>query len=182
MEPKLVSDDPAELQEYFALVTTVSEFDQRLLTVKSWGVTLSLVALGFGFQYRSYGMFLVAAASSLAFWTLEGVMKRHQMRYYPRMREIEVNRCTRASAEERRVSAPRIDWSWAQAKAVFRGRLKQPSAPEFYPRTKSYPFAWLMPHVALPHVITLFIGVALFAMGLCGHLAGFSLGAPVVGK
>ena len=85
-------NDEAELQEYFALVKSVSDFDQRLLTVKSWGVTLSLAALGFGFQYRSYGMFIVAAASSLAFWSLEGEMKRHQMRHYPRMREIEVNR------------------------------------------------------------------------------------------
>lgn len=173
-----MSDDP-ELQEYFALVSTVSEFDQRLLTVKSWGVTLSLVALGLGFQYRSYGMFLVAAASSLAFWTLEGVMKRHQMRYYPRMREIEVNRYAGASGEDRRVSAPRIDWSWAQAREMFRGTLKQPSAPELYHRTRAYAYAWLMPHVALPHVITLFIGVALFAVGLTGHLAWFNLGAPV---
>ena len=68
--------DDAELQEYFALVNVVSEFDQRVLTVKSWGVTLSLAALGLGFHYGSYGMFLVAAASSLAFWSLEGVMKR----------------------------------------------------------------------------------------------------------
>ena len=102
-----MADDP-ELQEYFVLIRNVSEFDQRLLTVKSWGVTLSLAALGFGFQFGSYGMFLVAAASSLAFWSLEGVMKRHQMRYYPRMREIEVNRYISLPEPARRFSSPRI--------------------------------------------------------------------------
>jgi hypothetical protein len=45
-----MSTDP-DLEEYFSLVKSVSDFDQRLLTVKSWGVTLSLAALGFGFQY-----------------------------------------------------------------------------------------------------------------------------------
>ena len=49
-----MSDD-AELQEYFSLVKSVANFDQRLLTVKSWGVTLSLVALGLGFQYQMSG-------------------------------------------------------------------------------------------------------------------------------
>lgn len=86
-----MSDD-FEQQEYFALVKVVSDFDQRLLTIKSWGVTLSLVALGLGFQYSAYGFFLVAAASSLAFWIIEGAVKRHQMRHDPRMREIEINR------------------------------------------------------------------------------------------
>ena len=46
-----MSTDP-DLEEYFTLVKSVSEFDQRL-----------------------YGLFLVAAASSLAFWSLEGTMK-----------------------------------------------------------------------------------------------------------
>src|SRR5262249_61284254 len=100
--------DDTELQEYFVLEKAISEFDQRLLTVKGWGVTLSLAALGFGIQYRSYGLFLVAAASSVAFWTLEGTIKRHQMRHYFRMLQIEVNSHTH------RLLAPRIHWSWMQ--------------------------------------------------------------------
>ncbi len=35
-----------ELQEYFAVEKAVSDFDLRLLTIKGWGVTLSLAALG----------------------------------------------------------------------------------------------------------------------------------------
>ncbi len=59
---------------------SVADFDQRLLTVKGWGVTLSLPALGLGFRYRVYGFFLIAAAGSLAFWVIEHAAMRHQMR------------------------------------------------------------------------------------------------------
>jgi hypothetical protein len=170
-------NDDTELQEYFALVKSVSDFDQQLLTVKGWGVTLSLAGLALGFQYRSYGMFLVAAASSLAFWSLEGAMKRHQMRYYPRMRQIEVNRYDRASDQDRHVSAPRIDWSWAQASKLLRGTLTEPDpAPKPSGPSNSYALAWLLPHVMLPHVITFLIGTLLFLLGHCGYLSGFALG------
>jgi len=56
--------DAFERDEYLSLTRTLAEADQRLLTVKGWGVTLSLVALGLAFQYRAYGLFLVAAISS----------------------------------------------------------------------------------------------------------------------
>jgi hypothetical protein len=139
---------------------------------------LSLSALGFGFQYRSYGLFLVAAASSLAFWSLEGTIKRHQMRHYPRMREIEVNRYIRAEDKERAFSAPRIDWSWTRADRFYRGLLEDPSSPPgLSTPSKSYARAWLLLHVAMPHVITLLLGVLLFGLGYFGELLGFELGA-----
>lgn len=171
-------NDDIELQEYFVLVKSVSEFDQRILTVKGWGVTLSLAALGFGFQYRSYGLFLVAAASSVAFWTLEGAMKQHQMRHYPRLREIEVNRFKSASPESQPRSAPRSDWSWATARDLFHGKTTGGNeGPVLRGRSVAYDLVWLLPHVALPHVITFGLGLALFGLGYCGWLAGFTLGA-----
>src|SRR5271155_3758715 len=75
--------------EYAQLVDIVSAFDQRLLTIKGWGVTLSLASLGLGFQQNHYGLFLVAAVSGLAFWLVQATTKMHQMRYYPRMGDIE---------------------------------------------------------------------------------------------
>jgi hypothetical protein len=177
IEEDLKNNLDAEFAEYFAIVKSVSEFDQRLLTIKSWGVTLSLAVLGFGFQYRSYGLFLVAAASSLAFWSLESTVKRHQMRYYPRMREIELNRYERLPEHERRFSAPRIDWSWAQASKIFRGELTDSTqVPRPSGANKSYRRAWLLPHVAIPHVITFLLGMSLFLLGCLGYLGGFKLG------
>jgi uncharacterized membrane protein len=70
--------------EYGKLVDIVTSYDQRLLTIKGWGVTLSMASLGLGFQQNHYGLFLVAAASGFAFWLLEAFTKIHQIHYYPR--------------------------------------------------------------------------------------------------
>ena len=168
--------DDFEQKEYFQLVNTVSDCDQRLITIKGWGVTLSLVALGLGFQYRGYGFFLIAAASSLAFWIIEGTVKRHQMRYYPRMREIKVNRYIADGRSA--TSSPRMDFSWDRA-ATLLGRGQAESNANVTPRTSTlaYGLSWIFPHVALPHVITFVIGTVLFLLGVLNHLKGFELGA-----
>ena len=165
-----------EREEYFALLKTISEADQRLLTIKGWGVTLSLAALGFAFQYRAYGLFLVAAVSSASFWMLEFAAKRHQMRHYPRMREIEVNRYILAPDVEKERSSPRIDWSWNAAGQLFR-RGEPSTVVVRRGRTPAYLWSWLAAHVALPHALTLVAGLTLFALGHSGQLGGFSLGA-----
>jgi hypothetical protein len=46
-------------REYYEIFHAVDEFDKRLITVKGWGVTLSLAALAWGFQYSHFGLFLV---------------------------------------------------------------------------------------------------------------------------
>ena len=43
------------MTEYFKLVDLVRDVDQRLLTIKGWGVTLSLASLGFGFHKTTTG-------------------------------------------------------------------------------------------------------------------------------
>ena len=71
--------------EYYKLLDLVGAFDQRLLTIKGWGVTVSLASIGLAFQQQHYGLFLVAAITGIAFWGVEAVTKVHQMRFYPRM-------------------------------------------------------------------------------------------------
>ena len=133
------------LREYYEVFQTVNEFDKRLLTVKGWGVTLSLAALAWGFQYAHYGLFLVAALSGFAFWLIEGVMKRHQMRYYLRMREIEVLQYKHASSENARaLTSPRIDSSWSHAGWLYSGKDKEFSYPptEIKGPRNTYRLAW----------------------------------------
>lgn len=165
------------MSEYFKLVDLVRDVDQRLLTVKGWGVTLSLASLGFGFQQDHYGLFLVAAVSALAFWIVEGSTKLHQVRYYPRMGDIEVAayelfRLERPGNEP--ISAPLIDWSWYTASARVLGRKAKgsPRIPEQWPDEptgrRSQPF--LLAHVMFPHIITLVVGATLFVIGLGGGL------------
>jgi hypothetical protein len=165
-------NDEALRKEYYEILKIVGDFDSRLLTVKGWGVTLSLAALGWGFQYGHYGLFVVAALSGFGFWLIEGVMKRHQMRYYLRMREIEVLLYQSASVDGKALSSPRTDSSWSHADALYKGKTTtavcQP-APVRGPR-KSYCFAWFFPHVFLPHLVSVLAGLVLFLCGIYGSL------------
>ena len=164
------------LKEYYAILQTVNEFDKRLLTVKGWGVTLSLAALAWGFQFGHYGLFLVASLSSVGFWIIEGVIKRHQMRYYIRMREIEVIQYQVAAEDNlENQSSPRIDWSWFKAPDVFAGKPMEPlPAPSPHEKSRGYRFAWFLPHVFLPHVISFVAGLLLLLLGIQGRLGSIS--------
>jgi hypothetical protein len=172
-------------EEYRELLAVVSAFDQRLLAIKGWGVTLSLASLGLGFQQDHYGLFLVAALSGLTFWMLEATTKHHQMRYYPRMGDIEVTAHELFSipVEDGRTSTPLIDWSWSTAKQrLVRPRRrdlkardegkwpKDPRTPTPWPQVlEGSPMRpWLWPHVMLPHAVTLVAGAVLFVLGLAG--------------
>jgi hypothetical protein len=128
-EPASDSDEPASDpkswlrqdldREYYALLDVISKYDGWLLIVKGWSVTLSLAALGIGFNQRHYVLFAIAAVTGAAFWYLDGLMKGFQYRYYVRMREIEytaylINSVTFKDElyGENEISAPRIDMTW----------------------------------------------------------------------
>ncbi len=106
------------LQEYLKIMDVVKEYDSQLLTIKNWGVTLSLVAIGLGFKEKTWGYFLLAALSGVSFWVVEASLKGFEMRYYPRMREIEY-----VLSEKQASDAPRVDWSWSYADDILRGNL-----------------------------------------------------------
>jgi len=165
--------------EYAQIVDIVSAFDQRLLTIKGWGVTLSLASLGLGFQQNHYGLFLVAAVSGLAFWLVEVTTKMHQMRYYPRMGDIEFTayELFHVPTPSGPASSPLLDWGWYTAGLRVR-RLKNhahrnlnPRVPQLWPETGEGRSAspWLFPHVMLPHLVAVLMGTVLFALGLLGH-------------
>lgn len=163
--------------EYYALLDLVKGFEQRLLTIKGWGVTLSLAALAWGFQNQHYGLFLVATLSGLAFWATEGVLKRHQQRFYVRMREIEVLVYEQKVSQNAQpdapwpASTPQIDWGWEIAADVYNGKLSgAPPAPERYGEKPSYRYTWILPHVAFPHIISVVAGALLYLMGVLGLL------------
>jgi hypothetical protein len=160
--------------EYYKLVGIVGDFDKNLLIVKGWGVTFSLVALAGGFQQQHYGLFLIACISGLAFWIIEGAIKRHQFRYYVRMREIEVisfelARSTLPDGSE--VSTPQIDWGWQIAKKYITGKYSgAPPHPKRYEKYSAYTVIWLYPHIALPHILIVIAGAILFIIGFSGRL------------
>ncbi len=174
--PKYLSDElRRELRvEYWKLADTVAAFDQRMLTVKGWGVTLSLAALAWGFEKGHYGLFLIAALSSSGFWAIESLFKRHQMRSYVRMRDIEVT-LWEAAAEPLPdgtiVSSPLVDWAWKLANDYYGGRaLGSLPKPERYGERESYRRTWIFGAIALPHVIAFVAGLFLFVLGFVGRL------------
>ncbi|MCW2526177.1 MAG: hypothetical protein JWM76_1037 [Pseudonocardiales bacterium] len=154
-------------KEYYALLNVVSEFDGRQLTVKGWSVTLSLAALGVGFQQQHYALFGLAAATALAFWYMDVLLKRFQLRYYSRMRDIEhaafqINSVPLDGMGN--VSAPRIDMSWSYkgipGKPDWRTDPPERYTPEMIRRLLRRPY--VMPQVLLPHVAAVVLGLALF--------------------
>jgi hypothetical protein len=177
--------------EYYKLVDIVTDFDQRLLTVKGWGVTLSLASLGFGFHYGHYGLFLVAAASGLGFWLVEAVIKSYQIRYYPRMRDIEVASygLYHGNQDGELTTSPLIDWGWGTAPYRWKNYGPLYERPQYYGEEKEYekkeahqeisrlefvePF--LYAGVMLPHVISVVGGLILFYLGLINKLPGLKL-------
>jgi hypothetical protein len=150
-------------KEYFALLELVKDFDRQLITIKGWGVTLSLAALGFGFQYAHYGLFLVAALSGFAFWVVEGLVKRYQIRYYMRIRDIEVFAYEQHLAGKSiGIASPQIDWSFDLADQILRGEsIDRNTKPPVRGSFPQYRFAWFM-----PNVISLIAGLILFILAL----------------
>ncbi len=149
------------LQEYLKLTEIVSNFDSSLITVKSWGVTLGLVAIGLGFKEKTWGYFLLALISGISFWVIEFTIKGHQMRYFPRMREIEYQMFLSKSPD-----APRIDWSWTHADKIFEGCEKPQEVllaqPTLMGKSDYQNWIWyrrmFLSHIMFPHVFTVIFG------------------------
>jgi hypothetical protein len=59
--------------EYQKLLDVVSSYDSRLLTIKGWSVTVSLVLIAQGFEKKNRRLFLVAALSAMCFWSRRAV-------------------------------------------------------------------------------------------------------------
>jgi hypothetical protein len=156
-------------KEYYALVGAVSEYDGRLMVIKGWSVTLSLAALGLGFQQQHYALFGLAAATALAFWFLDVLMKGYQMRYYARMRDIEVATYLINAVnlgELGLVSAPRIDMSWGYKGQEHDWRTDAPERRDAEEIRYMHHLPYLMPQVLLPHAVAVVLGLGLFVAAL----------------
>jgi hypothetical protein len=72
-----------------------------------------------------------------------------------------------------------MDWSWDRAAKVLTGEAAAGANAEVLPRASNpfYRLSWGLLQVALPRVITFLVATALFLLGQCNHLTGFSLGS-----
>lgn len=160
--------------EYSAITRIVSEFDGRLIVIKGWSVTLSLALIGLAFQQGHAALFALAAVTGVCFWTIESLIKRHQVRYYPRMRQIEAWSAITSGTVLDGVpaSAPRIDAAWTAAgqrdPATALRRTPLEMTDEEITRMRRNTF-WL-PHVFLPSALAVALGLGLSLLAAAGVL------------
>jgi hypothetical protein len=154
--------------EYESLMKVISEFDGRLMLVKGWSVTLSLTGLGLGFSESHYALFALASVSAFAFWCLDWVTKQHQMRYYRRMREIEVAAyyLNHLHVAGHMVSSPKVDWSWGfpwKGTDKFPDKPVERNAANVRRLLRRAPRSW---NVLLPHIVAVLLGLVLFVLAV----------------
>lgn len=132
--------------EYLHIQNVIQDFDGRAVTIKSWSVTFSLVALVGAFVSHSAVAFLVGSLSACLFWLIEGLWKTVQYAHYDRAGKIE-----RYFAGELKQLVPlQIGASWYKRwKAGGSKRLLR---------------IMIRPNVALPHVLIFLAGLLLYAL------------------
>lgn len=109
-------------------------------------------------------------------------MKGYQYRYYVRMRDIEyslflINRVAlRGEYGDNEISAPRIDMTWGYKgeRHDWRADMPERRSPAKISRDLRSRFLWA--NVALPHVVAVVVGGALFLAAL---LDAPGLGMPL---
>lgn len=88
LQPNLRRREEA-LKEYYFIQELVDRYDERSLQIKSWSITASGVAIGFGFTADRPALFLLGSVGSLVFWYLEALWKSIQSVHIVKSHEIE---------------------------------------------------------------------------------------------
>jgi hypothetical protein len=147
-EELTVSDRLLLKEEYFHLQTTIESFDQRVLTIKAWSVTASMVGLVAAFTQNEPIILLLSGASSIIFWMIEVLWKEFQQSYYHRLYDIEKY----YRNEKTDIYALQISTEWLRQYTSLPGRTFIDIA--------------LWPHVMLPHILVAIAGFSLWFLNL----------------
>lgn len=132
--------------EYFHLQKTVESFDERALTIKGWSVTVSMFGIGAAYLQHVPYLLLLSSGSALLFWIIEALWKTFQRAFSLRLEEMERYLNGESTAQEFRY--PYISLSWSA-----------------HWRSMSFLQVFFWPHVFLPHLIILLVGIILFFIG-----------------
>jgi hypothetical protein len=155
------------LEEYKELIKIINNFDDRILIIKSWSISFTLATLAVAVQKKNSVIILLDILASFCFWILEAETKYHQIRYYYRMRDIEVLNSTgnntplkvsginvnKANNELRNKNALRIDWSWEKPSEHFASEIKRREEIKWY---EVYGYI----HIMIPHILVILFCVA----------------------
>ena len=75
--------------EYLHVQSVIEIYDGKMLTIKTWSVTVSMAAIGGAYVSKSVAVLALAALSALIFWIIEGFWKTFQYAHYDRSGKIE---------------------------------------------------------------------------------------------
>jgi hypothetical protein len=134
------------LREYYFLEDLIDRYDERSLKIKSWSITASGVALGFGLMENRPGLFLLAALGSLVFWYLEALWKVSQSVCILRAAEL-----------EKSLALPESSYDGPKIAETFRASFKAKIRKDKVTQIMWYPNVWM------PHFLILAFGLILFA-------------------
>ncbi|MEO0685702.1 MAG: hypothetical protein AAFY76_11830, partial [Cyanobacteria bacterium J06649_11] len=129
--------------EYFTLTQIIHKYDDYCLRIKTWGVTVSGVAIGYGVREASAWVFFSAAILSFSFWMTESLFKVLQQDHLLRLTELEES----LSGDSLDLPHPRIFRALSEQKNVNRQR-------HFWRRTMFWS------HVMYPHIIFTLFGLS----------------------
>lgn len=146
--------------EYLQLQKVIEDFDGRIVTIKAWSVTFSLVALAGAFASHAAVVLLVSIFSACLFWLLEGHWKLFQLAYYDRGETLEDYFADKIHD----IVLMQIGKSWDRAfHSNSRGRLFLSTEKDDGRRRWPIMF-WTW--VALPHAFVFLVGVLLYLLYL----------------
>jgi hypothetical protein len=98
-------------QEYFKIIDIVAQYDDRLMIIKGWSITVGLAIIGYAFQQGQRAILLLCCVSAICFAFVDAKFKEYQVGYYSRMRVIES--CAAKPEDKRAICNPlQIDSSW----------------------------------------------------------------------
>jgi hypothetical protein len=136
--------------EYLHLQKAIEEFDGRAVTIKAWSISFSMVAIVGAFATRAPMALLAGSISAALFWLIEGFWKTFQDAYYERAYRIEEF----FAGDGKDLVPLQISRSWHR-------RWKKSGS-----RRLLRIMSW--PHVALPHVAVIFVGLVLYTLHAFG--------------
>jgi hypothetical protein len=143
--------------EYLQLQKVIEDFDGRIVRIKAWSVTFSLVTLAGAFASYRAEVLLVASFSAFLFWLIEGYWKLFQLAYYERSEKIE----DYFADYIHDIVPMQIGRSWDRAfKSKDRRRLFRSTMKDGRRRWPIMFWNW----VALPHAFVVLAGVLLYML------------------
>jgi hypothetical protein len=135
-------------QEYLQLQQTIEGFDGRVLTIKAWSVTFSMMALVGAFAAHAAPALLIAVFGSCLFWWIECMWKTSQYAFYRRISVLE----DYFAGKGERPAPFQIGRSWYERWSSL--GVRRMFRILFWPR------------VALPHAAVALLGVTLYCLSL----------------